>query len=185
MVLICRNNGIQLYSCTCKQIISLPVHVNLRLRERLDCSTQAPPQMWSLPHFLFLLKPSNLVRFWWIFKYELLKDKKEKTKATKYRLAQQPKKKFCNKMNTLWDLLVPQNIYPEHLSIYISWEKKKSHSKGQRCNCLNLPGDMNVLPSDLSHRKPEYRSRINHNAYLMSEANWNSSTEHTGITVES
>lgn len=131
MVLICRNNGIQLYSCTCKQIISLPLHVNLRLRERLDCSTQAPPQMWSLPHFLFLLKTSNLVRFWWIFKYELLKDKKEKTKATKYRLAQQPKKKFCNKMNTLWDLLVPQNIYPEHLSIYISWEKKNHTAKGK------------------------------------------------------
>lgn len=131
MVLICRNNGIQLYSCTCKQIISLPLHVNLRLRERLDCSTQAPPQMWSLPHFLFLLKTSNFVRFWWIFKYELLKDKKEKTKATKYRLAQQPKKKFCNKMNTLWDLLVPQNIYPEHLSIHISWEKKNHTAKGK------------------------------------------------------
>lgn len=162
MVLICGNNDIQLYSCTCKQIISLPLHVNLRLRERLDCSAQARLQMWSLPHLFVSVNQKSTNFDIFNFKYELLKDKKEKTKVTKHRLAQQPKNKFCNKMNILWDLLVPQNIYPEHLSIYIFWQKKKSHSKGQRCNCLNLPGDMNVLNSDLSQRKPEYRSRINH-----------------------
>lgn len=67
-------------------------------------------------------------------------------------------------MKTLWNLLAPQNNYPEHLCIYIYWEK--SHSKGQRHNCPNSPGDMNALNSDLSHRKPEYKSRINCNAFL-------------------
>lgn len=49
-------------------------------------------------NFLFLLKMSSLVLLKLIFKCMLLKDRKEKLKATKYRLAQQTKNKILNKM---------------------------------------------------------------------------------------
>lgn len=73
--------------------------------------------------FLFLLKMSSLV-FFFLF---IFKRQEKIIKDTKYRLAQQPKKNLLNKMKTLWDLFVAQNIYPEHLPIYIYWEKKKKN----------------------------------------------------------
>ena len=94
----------------------------------------------------------------------LLKDRKQKIKPTKYRLAQQPKNKLLNKTKTLGTYLFLR-IFIQNIHPFIS-TRKKSHSKDQGHNCPNSPGDMNVLNSDLSYRVPEYRSRINHNTFM-------------------